>query len=194
MAEIDLADVETMGPAMLSCSERERKFAYALGSGAAETYAQAAVWAGYSTTGDGHRVRASELMDRQRVREVASQCLETMAGLAMRVLRETLTDKRHPERFKAATTILSRLGWGERQALDIGINAKVTISHEEAALQDLQHCLDMGFTRGQLESVFGFSGLDRLLDKLKTAPPKLITYEPQSAPAVPSAVETQKRD
>jgi hypothetical protein len=76
----------------------------------------------------------------------------------------------------------------------LNVTGEVTVSHTDAALEDLRRCMALGFTDEQLVGVFGFSGLERYRALLKSAPKVIEHYGPQQAPAVPSAVEAQKRE
>jgi hypothetical protein len=189
-AGFDLSDIESYGPAMAACTAKERRFAYALGTGVAESYSDAARLAGYSNKYDGAKNRAHEAMARERVRaairEVAGQQLETLAGLAIKVMRETLLNKQHPERQKTAATILSRLGWTERASVDVSVSGRVTVSHTDAALEDLRRCKELNFPQAALEQIFGFSGLGRyeaLLAERDARRPKVIEHIPAETTA-----------
>jgi hypothetical protein len=197
MTDLDLANVETLGPAMTACTERERKFALALGSGAAETYRHAALLAGYSDVKGGARVRAHVLMQRERVRlairEVASQYLENLAGLAVKALRDALTDVRHPDRFKTASTILSRLGWGENSTININAEMKV-VDHKKEAIDDLRACIRLGLSEEKLLELFGFTGLGyyrRLMEEedAKSLPAPIEATAAEIKPQRPGSVQ-----
>jgi hypothetical protein len=170
----------------------------AMGTGAARTSTEAARQAGYSDVGSALRVRAAELMSRDDIHdaitEVARQTFRGFVGVVVDAAKRLILNDKHPDHAKMVNSMLGRLGFAEQTGVNINVTGEVTMSHTDAALEDLRRCLALGMTDEQLVGIFGWSGLERYRALLKSAQPKLIEYEPQQAPATPSMVEAQKRE
>jgi hypothetical protein len=194
---VDLSHVQ-FGPKAMACTPLERRFAYIMGAGLATSAADGAALAGYSTSSNAHNVRGFENMRKPHVLEAIEEAARTefrgLVGPTIQAAKNLILNDKHPDHAKAVNSMLSRLGFAERSGVDLNINAEVTLSHTDAALEDLRRCIALGMSDEQLTGIFGWSGLERYRAMLKSAPPKLIEYEPQAAPAVPSAVEAQKHD
>jgi len=166
--KISLDDPTTWGPAMAACTEKERRFAYAMATAAGDSAAECARLAGYKNTPDKQggiaRHRAYELSHREHVKAAIRECagveLQMLAGLALRTMREVLLDKKNPDRAKVAGTILSRIGFGESANVNL-TGAIAVVDHERSAVEDLRQAIALGFPDAKLLEMFGFSGLDR---------------------------------
>jgi phage terminase small subunit len=182
----------------MACTPLERRFAYIMGAGLATAAADGAALAGYSTSSNAHNVRGFENMRKPHVLEAIEEAARTefrgLVGPTIRAAKNLILNDKHPDHAKAVNSMLSRLGFAERNGVDVTVTGEVTMTHTDAALEDLRRCMAMGFTDEQLVGVFGFIGLERYRAMLKSAQPKLIEYEPQTAPAVPSAVGEKKFD
>lgn len=168
---MDLAGIE-FGPKMQACSERERKFVLhylmiCADEGKANA-TEAARRAGYADAGKDSasiRVRAHDLIHRDRVREaIAEVGRREFMGLlfpAIAAARSLLENPKHPDHAGMVKSTLAALGLGERTAVDINVNGEITVNHTDAALQDLRRLKALGVPRDKLIEMYGFSGLDR---------------------------------
>lgn len=147
--KIDLNDLDSLGPAMQSCTPLERRFAYCVATGIADSYTEAARTAGYGAgkkaNSSALRVRAHEALSRDRVKaavkEVAGVELAALAGLALRATRDILLNPRSPDLAKVAGATLNRLGWGERQSVDVAVTAEVKrVDRELEWINDVEWC------------------------------------------------------
>lgn len=183
----DFSQVE-LGPKMLALTERERRFVWAFLENGGKDATAAARVAGYSDPGlhsAAIRVRGHEVRYRPRVieamREVAHRHFQGLFVRAVSVVEEVLENKRHPGRLTTAFSVLSRLGLGERSALDVNVGGEVTVNHTDEALEHLRMLRALDVPRAKLEEIFGFSGLqryERMLAELeRKAAPKLIEGE-----------------
>lgn len=165
---------------MLACSERERRFVWALATGMADNATEAARLAGFSDPGKDSsaiRVRAHECMHRERVieaiEEVARKEFRGLIAPALFATRAMITNKDHPDHAKTVQSMLSRLGFGEHTSVDLNVSGEVRLNHTDQALQDLRTLMDLGVSREKLIEVFGFSGLTRY-EKMLEGQPKQI--------------------
>jgi hypothetical protein len=194
---IELADdclrgVE-LGPAMQVCSVRERRFAYLLGTGICETASDAARKAGYSDPGPHSgaiAVRGHYLLHRDRVakaiEEVARKEFRGLLLPAIAAMRRLIKNPDHPDHARSVATLLSRLGFGERNVTEVNVSGEVMVNHTDAALEDLRRLKALGLPRDKLLEVFGFSGLDRyeaMLAEKDARAPKTIEHKPDELPA-----------
>jgi hypothetical protein len=163
---LDGLDGVELGPAAAQCTKLERRFAFALALGLADTQAGAARLAGYSSKGGGERVSAARAMAkdhvRAAVREFAGTELLGLVGLALKAQRELLLDKKHPQHERAVSSVLNRVGFGERAAVDVNVSGGITVQdHDKAAVEDLRKCIELGLSEEKLIEAFGYSGLGR---------------------------------
>ena len=71
--------------------------------------------------------------------------------------------------------MLSRLGHGEKNSLDVNMRGSVTLNHQDEALEQLRMLQGLQVPRSKLEEVFGFSGVLRYERMLaERGGPKLI--------------------
>jgi hypothetical protein len=179
MAVIEFEGLE-LGPAMQACSERERKFVlnYLANAG---NGADAARKAGFSDVAEGAKVRASVMLHRERViaalEEVGRKSFRGLLVPAVKAAMSLIEKPDHPDHAKTALSVLSRLGLAERSGVDVSFKGELTVSHEDAALNDLKALLALGVPREQLVAAFGFSGLERY-EKMLAAQPKVIEHRP----------------
>lgn len=176
---IDLTGVD-LGPKMQACSDRERKFVWALATGLADTATEAARQAGYSDPGKASaaiRVTAHALMHRERVieaiEEVTRREFRSLIAPALAATRAMLTNRDHPDHAKTVQSMLSRLGFGERTGVDVKVSGEVRLNHTDQALADLRTLLELGVAREKLVEIFGYSGLTRY-EKMLGEQPKQI--------------------
>ena len=171
---------------MLACAELEREFVwhYLLCCSEGEPDpALAAQRAGFSSP----IVQAHELIHRERVREAMKEVAQReFAGLiipAVFAARRIIHNDKHPEHGAQLRATLSAFGLGERSTLDV--NVAVTLSHTDAAIEDLRRLRALNVPRDELIKVFGYSGLERyerMLDELeRRAAPKLIEGNAEGA-------------
>jgi hypothetical protein len=157
------------GPRIQALQEREKRFvwAYLINSmtEVGANGAQSARDAGYSDMSEGAKVRAHHLLHRQDVQEaiqeLAARELRGLALPAIAALSSILKKADHPDRQKVALSVLSRLGMGEQNAVNLNFSGEVTINHTDQALDDLQRYLDLEVPRPKLIEIFGYSGLER---------------------------------
>lgn len=180
----DLSQIE-LGPKMQACSERERQFAwhYSLNGG---NGAQAARDAGCSDVAEGCKVRAHEMLHRQRVvdaiDEIGRKQFRSLLIPAITAMRTLLGKPDHPDHARTVNSALDRLGLPVRTVADVNMNhsGEVTLNHTDGALADLRMLLAMGVPREKLIETFGFSGLtryERMLAEQNARAPKLIEGE-----------------
>jgi hypothetical protein len=180
---MDFSQAE-LGPKMAACSEMERKFAWAYVVNCDDNGAQAARDAGYSDAGEGCKVRAHELLHRERVlaaiEELGRKAFRGQLIPAIRANKHLIDNSKHPDHAGAVHKTLSRLGFGERTGVDVNVSGEVSVNHTDQALEDLRTLMGLGVPREKLVEVFGFSGLSRyegMLAEQDARRPKLIKGE-----------------
>ena len=185
-----LAGIE-IGLKLAACSERERVFAFALGSGIARTAAEAAVLAGYSDKRPGQSAYQIAHKDRvvAAVEQVARTQFRNLVPHVIRAAAKIVEDPKHKGHVPLIISLLSKLGYGERTAVDVNVSGEVVVNHTDAALEDLRRLKSLGVPREQLIETFGHSGLPRYEAMLAQRGPKLIEHNPNEAPAAPTAAE-----
>jgi hypothetical protein len=176
-----------LGPKLQACSERERIFAYAVATGIAESATEAARMAGY-VDGSAINVTAHKVLHRPRVIEAIEEVCRTefrnLVPLVIRAAKRVLEDSEHPDHVKLVNSLLSRLGYGERAAVDVNVTGEIAVDHTTAAVEDLRRLKALGLPRERLLQVFGFSGLDRyerMLAERDARGPKVIEHQPDEA-------------
>ena len=178
-AAMEFAELE-LGPKMLACSERERKFVWFYVTNMDENGAQAARDAGYSDVGEAAKVRAHYLLHRERVlaaiEEVGRKAFRGQLIPAIRANSRMLQNEKHPDHAKTVQSTLSRLGLVERSGIDVNVSGDLTVNHTDQALNDLRALLALQVPREKLVEIFGFSGLSRY-EKMLAEAPKLIEGE-----------------
>lgn len=162
---MDFAEIE-LGPRMQALPERERKFVwYYLTNEGAPNGAQAARDAGYSDASEGAKVRAHQLLHRERVilalEEVGRKAFRGLLGPAIKATSALINDPKHPDHAKAVASTLSRLGLSERTGVDVNVSGEVQVNHTDQAVNDLRTLIGLGVAREKLVEIFGFSGLSR---------------------------------
>jgi hypothetical protein len=154
-----------MGPKLTACTERERLFVWYLLTTADGNASEAARQAGYSNVKDGAKVQAHHLMHRPRVieaiEEVGRKEFRTLLVPAIQAMRKLIRNPDHPDHAKTVATLLSRLGFGEKTALDVTVTGQIELNHTDAAVEDLRIMLEMGVPEERLVECFGYSGLPR---------------------------------
>jgi hypothetical protein len=139
----------TLGPKMLACDERERIFAFALGSGIAPSATQAAELAGYCPDNQGKSrtglrsnslaSKAHQVLHRPRVVEAIEEVCRTqfrnLVPLVISAAKQVLADPKHKDHTKMIVSLLSRLGYGETTAVAVDVNMKgeITVRDTDAA-------------------------------------------------------------
>jgi phage terminase small subunit len=112
------------GPAMMALSERRRRFVQAM---YVDPYGSATSWAiaaGYSNASEGAKVRGHECIHDPKVQlavaEVARATLGTQGPmLAVMGLINIAKDPKHKDYTKAAEMILNRVGFAEKQHIEV---------------------------------------------------------------------------
>jgi hypothetical protein len=156
--------MDDLGPKMQACDERERKFvlAYLTNGG---NGADAAAAAGYSTHLGANRVQAHHLLHRERIlsalEEVGRKEFRSLLVPCLVAMRRLVANPDHPHHASTVGTLLSRLGFSEKSAIDISVTGTVEVNHTDAALSDLRNLIALGIPEAKLEEIFGFSGLGR---------------------------------
>jgi hypothetical protein len=153
-----------LGPKMRACSARERAFVIAYlrngGNGAA-----AAREAKYSDHLGGDRVRAHELLHRERVLsaldEVGRKEFRGLLIPAITAMRRLLDSPDHPDHARSVQSLLSRLGFSEKTTVDVTVSGQIELNHTDQAVEDLRVMLDLGIPEEKLIETFGYSGLGR---------------------------------
>lgn len=182
-----------LGPAMQACSVRERRFAYLLGTGICETAADGARKAGYADPGPhsgAAAVRGHHLLHRERVakaiEEVARKEFRMLVLPAIAAMRRLVRNPDHPDHAKSVATVLSRLGFGEKTAVDVNVSGDVTVNHTDSAIEDLRRLKAIGVPREKLTEIFGYSGLPRyeaMLAERDARVPRVIDHKSDELPA-----------
>lgn len=103
--------------------------------------------------------------------------LRGLALPALAAISDILRKPDHPDRQKVALSVLSRLGMGEQNAVNLNVTGEVTVNHTDAALDDLKRLLALGVPREKLVETFGFSGLTRYEKMLAQREGRLIEGE-----------------
>ena len=186
MALEQFSDFE-QGPKMQACSERERLFVWHYVTAGDGNGAEAARRAGYSDKSEGAKVKAHQLLHRDRVlaalEEVGKQMLRGLMIPAINATRKMISDPKHPDHAKAVAQTLARLGFGEKSSIDVNVGGTVTVNHTDEAIEQLRMLKGLGVPREKLEEIFGFSGLSRYegmlaeVERGRLAGPKLIEGE-----------------
>jgi hypothetical protein len=144
--------------------ERRRRFAWEYVFNGAQGAAAARV-AGYSDEGDGCKVRAHHLLQRDDVMAgiaaLTTRYLFSLAPKAVLRLEQLLDDPKHPKHDKAIDMALSRSGHGERSQVDVNVSGSVTLNHTDSSIEDLRQLMAIGAPRAKLIEAFGASGLER---------------------------------
>lgn len=162
-------DWSSFGPKMQALRDREKRFvwAYLINSmtPVGANGSQSARDAGYSDKSEGAKVRAHNLLHRQDVQEAIQElAMRELRGLALpavAAIAQIIARPDHPDRQKVALSVLSRLGMGEQNAVQLNVTGEVTVNHTDAALDDLKRLIELGVPREKLLETFGFSGLLR---------------------------------
>jgi hypothetical protein len=166
----DLPVVTELGPAMLACSERERRFVWHFLEQGCRDATDAARKAGCPDPGphsSAIRVRGHELRHRPRVIEAMKEVGRTYFGglllPAVLAAEDILLNSRHPDHATMIKAILGSNGMGDRTKVDINVSGQVehSINRTDAALDTLEEYLSLGVPREKLIERFGYSGLAR---------------------------------
>jgi len=185
-----------LGPKMQACSERERVFAFALGSGICETATEAAKRAGWVDNGNGSiTVTAHRVLHRQRVIEAVEEVCRTqfrnLVPLVITAAKRVLENPEHDDHVKMIISLLSRLGYSEKTSVDVNVTGEIAVNHTDAAVEDLRRLKALGVPREKLLEDFGYSGLDqyeRLLAERDARAPKIIEHRADEVQAEDGAV------
>lgn len=180
-AEFERAE---LGPKMQACTKREREFVFNFvrnGGNGTKAVRDAPSLTSHPGTS---RVTAHNYLHRERVLdaidEVGRQAFRGLLVPAITAMRLMIENRNHPDHARAVTTVLSRLGLGERAAVDVNVAGSVEVNHTQAAIEQLRALRDLGVPQEKLVDIFGFSGLSRyqkMLDELDRGKPKLIEGE-----------------
>lgn len=170
---MDLSGIE-LGPKMLACTERERRFVVAYLQNGGRDATDAARTAGFIDNDTGAiRVQAHMLMHRQRVldalKEVGNKYFQSLLIPSVMAMEKLVSKPDHPDHAKTVFSVLSRLGLTERTGVDVNHTGEVTVNHTDQAVEDLRIMRQMGASREKLLEAFGFSGLPRLEKMLEQA-------------------------
>lgn len=188
--EDDFANVD-LGPAMRALGPMERRFVWFFVTGDEDDATDAARKAGYVDNQNGSiRVTAHRLRHRDRVqeaiKEVAAAELRAQIVPVLQATKRIIRNPKHPDHARTLQTMLSRLGHGEKNSLDVNMSGSVTVSHTDEALEQLRILQGLQVPRSKLEEIFGFSGLERferMLAERGGGRPKLIEGEVVNAEA-----------
>jgi hypothetical protein len=110
-------------------------------------------------------------------------------NLVPRVIRaaeRVSEDPKHKHHVPLIISLLSKLGYGERTAVDVNVSGEVQVNHTEAAVDDLRRLKALGVPREKLIEVFGYSGLDRY-EAMLSSRAKVIEHQPSEA--APGSIE-----
>lgn len=112
-------EVETLGPAMLSLTEQQRRFVVAYTMAGHQGATAAARAAGYSDNEDAAKVRAFHLLRNPKVADALKEWTATaVAGrgafIGLQALEAIAQDAEHRDQFKAAATLLAIAGFAAK--------------------------------------------------------------------------------
>lgn len=146
--------------------------------------AAAARVAGYSDVGEGCKVRAHGLLQRDEIQDaikaLTGKYLFSLAPKAILRLGEILDNPKHSKHAKAIEMVLDRTGHGAQTDVNVNVSGELTVNHTDEALADLRRLRDLGVPREKLVEMFGFSGLSRyekMLAEVDARAPKQIEGE-----------------
>jgi hypothetical protein len=171
-----------MGPCLQACSERERIFAFAVGSGIADNNSQAARLAGYAEPAS---QSAFQVAHKERVvaaiEEVARSTFRALVPRVIRAAQKVIDDPKHKHHVPLILSLLSKMGYAERTAVDVNVSGAVTVNHTDRAVEDLRQLKELGVPREKLVELFGFSGLPRYEAMLaeRDGRVRVIEHQPQ---------------
>jgi hypothetical protein len=170
-----------LGPKMLACTERERRFVWLFVTGDGNA-TQAAREAGFPDNGKtGIRVRAHELTHRPRVqdaiREVALREFSNLLPAAVRAAAALIANDKHPDHAGMVKSTFSRLGLAEKTGVDVTVAGEVTVNHTDQAIELLRTMLELNVPREKLIEQFGIGGLSRYERMLAERRPKVIEHD-----------------
>jgi hypothetical protein len=181
------------GPRMQVLADRERKFVveYLRNGGNGR---QAAIDAGYSNAADGAKVQAHRMLHNNRVLDALDEhgrrAFRSLLAPTLAAAKAILDAPDHPGHERMVQSLLSRLGYGERAAVDVHVSGEVILNHTDAAIADLRQMLALGIPEEKLEEIFGHSGLGRyrrMLEEQDRKSGRLI--EARAEPAVPGMIK-----
>jgi len=174
-------DEMDLGPRMQVLDGREQKFVveYLRNGG---NGADAARLAGYSNASDGAKVRAHALLSRVKILDALDEhgrkAFRGLLAPTLAAAKAILNNPSHPDHGKMVNSLLSRLGYGEKTAVDVHVTGEIELNHTDAALRDLEIMQALGIPEERLIETFGWSGLGRyrkmLAEKDSKRDPKLI--------------------
>lgn len=175
--EIEPADQEDFGPAMLACLERERILITGIFEGLSG--AEAARRAGYECTSPENFARvAHRALHRDRVQaaivEYTAKAARTLGPMAIRAQSDILSTINHKDRAKVSIAVLERIT-PTVQRTEATLEVTHKVDHDGEAIAQLRMLKALNVTREKLQDVFGFSGLSRYekllaLEDARTAP------------------------
>lgn len=132
------------GAKFKSLTERQRRFAWWMGTAGALNATDAARKAGYSDPGGDNaavRVRAHELMHNPKVRaaveEVARVELKSLAPLAIAAAKGILEDPEHPSHGRMVEAVLDRTGFIAETRHSVHVEHRVDTRELEALARRL---------------------------------------------------------
>ena len=184
MDEMDLG----FGPRMQVLDAREQRFVveYLRNGG---NGADAARTAGYSDASDGAKVRAHVLLSRTKILDALDEhgrkAFRGLLAPTLAAARAILNNPSHPDHGRMVQSLLSRLGYGEKAAVDITVSGQIELNHTDQAIADLREMIALGIPEAKLEEVFGHSGLGRyrrMLVEQDRKAGRLIDAKPEPVP------------
>jgi hypothetical protein len=107
-----------------------------------------------------------------------------LVGRVIRAAEKVVEDPKHKGHVPLIISLLSKLGYSERTAVDVNVSGEVQVSHTDAAVEDLRRLKAIGVPREKLLEVFGFSGLGRyeaMLAERDARAPRVIEHKPDEA-------------
>ena len=153
-----------MGPKLAALDRRRQIFAWCFGTGIASSAKEAARMAGFSDPAlsssgkpsNSLGARASTLLHEpaviEAIEEVAQREFRTLVPLVISSAKQLLLDPKHQHHAKTVLSLLGRLGFAERTAVDV--NVAVAVDHTAEAVEQLRILKGMGVSRGQVTRNF----------------------------------------
>lgn len=201
---VGLLDGVELGPKMRALSnEKQQLFVWHYVTQLDGSASKAAIAAGYATNEKWPgqvRKRACLLMHDRRImdaiKELAEQALGGLLIPSLKATKALIENPDHPGHTRAVLSALSRLGFGERQALDVNVSGRVAVDHTARALESLEKMIADGASEEVLLYHYGPNGLAYFRDMLaarRKAPDALPSPEViDVTPSVPDAPGPQE--
>jgi hypothetical protein len=145
-----------LGPKMQACDPRERIFAFAVGV-MGMSNAEAARRAGYpdpgphsnSANAHGHRISHRERVIKA-IEEVSRSRFRNLVPQVISAAQAVLNDPKHKHHVPLIISLLGRMGYAEKAAVEVNVSGEIVVDHTAQALEDLRLMKELGVSREKL--------------------------------------------